>query len=42
MSCMNDLDEAPFTDLEDAPEGLRQGAAESNHVTTRNAALTNP
>jgi hypothetical protein len=39
---MNDLDDAPSTDLEDAPEDRRQGEAESNHVTTRNAALTNP
>jgi hypothetical protein len=39
---MNDLKEAPSADLEDAPEGVGQGAAESNHVTTRHAALTNP
>jgi hypothetical protein len=39
---MNDLDDAPSTDCEDAPEGFRQGAAEINNVTSRNAALTNP
>jgi len=39
---MNDLKEAPSTDLEDAPEGVLQGATESRQwypSTARNAAL---